>query len=52
MQRFEEIYATHRDAVEAYVRRRIPVDFVEDVVADVFLVCLRRIDDVPASPLP
>jgi RNA polymerase sigma-70 factor (ECF subfamily) len=52
MQLFEEIYARHREAVEAYVRRRISADLVDDVVADVFVVCLRRIDDVPASPLP
>ncbi|MGH3002969.1 MAG: RNA polymerase sigma factor [Gaiellaceae bacterium] len=52
MERFETIYAAHRRAVESYVRRRAPEDAVEDVVADVFLVCLRRIDDVPQSPLP
>src|SRR5277367_461520 len=52
MQHFEEIYATHRKAVEAYVRRRISADVVDDVVADVFVVCLRRIDDVPPSALP
>jgi RNA polymerase sigma-70 factor (ECF subfamily) len=52
MQRFEQIYTSHRDAVDAYVRRRIAPDVVEDVVAEVFLVCLRRIDDVPSPPLP
>jgi RNA polymerase sigma factor (sigma-70 family) len=52
MERFEEIYGTHRGSVEAYVRRRAPIDLVEDVVADVFVVCLRRIGDVPADPLP
>jgi RNA polymerase sigma-70 factor (ECF subfamily) len=52
MERFEEIYGTHRGRVEAYVRRRAPADLVEDVVADVFVVCLRRIDDVPRDPLP
>lgn len=52
MQRFEEIYGTYREAVEAYVRRRVPADLVDDLVADVFLVCLRRIDDVPSPPLP
>ena len=38
MQRFEQIYEEHRDAVRAYVRRRAPEDLVEDVVADVFVV--------------
>lgn len=52
MQRFEQIYAEHRDAVRAYVRRRASEELVDDVVADVFLVCLRRIDDVPSNPLP
>jgi RNA polymerase sigma-70 factor (ECF subfamily) len=52
MERFEEIYETHRGQIEAYVRRRAPADLVEDVVADVFVVCLRRIDDVPTEPLP
>ena len=52
MQRFERIYAEHVGAVRAYVRRRAPESLVEDVVADVFVVCLRRIDDVPRSPLP
>jgi RNA polymerase sigma-70 factor, ECF subfamily len=52
MQRFEQIYVEHRDAVRAYVGRRAPVDLVDDVVADVFLVCLRRIDEVPSEPLP
>jgi RNA polymerase sigma-70 factor (ECF subfamily) len=52
MQRFERIYEEHVDAVRAYVRRRAPEWIVDDVVADVFVVCLRRIDDVPREPLP
>lgn len=52
MERFEEIYGVYRGRVEAYVRRRAPADLVDDVVADVFVVCLRRIDDVPTTPLP
>jgi RNA polymerase sigma-70 factor, ECF subfamily len=52
MERFEQIYEQHHDAVRAYVRRRAPESLVEDVVADVFVVCLRRIDDVPRSALP
>ncbi len=52
MQRFEQIYEAHRDAITAYVRRRAPEDAVEDVVADVFVVALRRIDDVPEPALP
>jgi RNA polymerase sigma-70 factor, ECF subfamily len=52
MQRFERIYEEHREAVRAYVRRRAPEAVVDDVVADVFVVCLRRIEHVPESPLP
>ena len=52
MQRFEQIYAEHRDALRSYVQRRASEELVDDVVADVFLVCLRRIDDVPPDPLP
>src|SRR4051812_42991904 len=52
MERFERIYEEHRGAVRAYVRRRAPESLVDDVVADVFVVCLRRIDDVPRDELP
>jgi RNA polymerase sigma-70 factor, ECF subfamily len=52
MERFEQIYQQHLDAVRAYVRRRAPEAVVDDVVADVFVVALRRIDDVPATALP
>jgi RNA polymerase sigma-70 factor, ECF subfamily len=52
MQRFERIYAEHHQAVRAYVRRRAPEAVVDDVVSDTFVVCLRKIDRVPAEPLP
>jgi DNA-directed RNA polymerase specialized sigma24 family protein len=52
VQRFEQIYAGHAEAVRAYVRRRAPEVLVDDVVADVFVVALRRIDDVPRNALP
>jgi RNA polymerase sigma-70 factor (ECF subfamily) len=52
MQQFDRLYTEHVDAIRAYVRRRAPVDVVDDVVADVFLVCWRRLDDVPAEALP
>src|SRR5581483_5246055 len=51
-QRFEQIYEDHREAVRAYVRRRAPEAFVDDVVSETFVVCLRRIDRVPPQPLP
>jgi RNA polymerase sigma-70 factor, ECF subfamily len=52
MQRFEQIYSEHVAAIRGYVRRRAPEDVVDDVVADVFLVCWRRLDDVPRDALP
>jgi RNA polymerase sigma factor (sigma-70 family) len=52
MQRFEHIYAEHYEAVHAYVRRRAPEAVVDDIVSDTFVVCLRKIDRVPAEPLP
>src|ERR1044071_6550821 len=52
MERFEEIYGQHHAAVTAYVRRRAPESVVEDVVAETFLVCWRKLDRVPGEPLP
>jgi RNA polymerase sigma factor (sigma-70 family) len=51
-EQFREIYRRHRPAVVAYARRRVSADAVEDVVAETFLVCWRRLDDVPEEPLP
>jgi RNA polymerase sigma-70 factor (ECF subfamily) len=52
MERFEQIYEEHRDAVRAYVRRRAPEAIVEDVVSETFLVCWRKLDRVADEPLP
>ena len=38
-----------RAAVTSYVRRRCSPDDVEDVVADTFMTCWRRLDHVPAG---
>src|SRR4051794_32103069 len=51
-QRFEQLYADHREAVRAYVRRRAPDAVVDDLVSETFMVCLRKIDRVPEEPLP
>ena len=50
--RFQEIYERHREDVTLYVRRRVAVDSVEDLVAETFLVCWRKLDQVPREPLP
>jgi RNA polymerase sigma-70 factor, ECF subfamily len=52
MGRFEQIYEEHFEAVHAFVRRRAPESIVDDVVAETFLVCWRRLDHVPDEPLP
>ena len=52
MQRFEQIYAEHHEAVRAYVRRRVHEDAVDDLVSETFLVCLRKVDSVPEEALP
>jgi RNA polymerase sigma-70 factor, ECF subfamily len=51
-ERFQEIYARHRAAVVAYARRRVAADVVDDVVAETFLVCWRKLRSVPEEPLP
>jgi RNA polymerase sigma-70 factor, ECF subfamily len=52
MGRFERIYVEHREAVQAFVRRRAPESMVEDVVSETFLVCWRKLERVPDEPLP
>jgi RNA polymerase sigma-70 factor, ECF subfamily len=51
-ERFQEIYRRHRLAVATYARRRASADAAEDVVAETFLVCWRKLDRVPEEPLP
>lgn len=50
--RFEEVFRENYAAVRGYVLRRAPPDIVQDVVAETFLIAWRRLDDVPADPLP
>jgi RNA polymerase sigma-70 factor (ECF subfamily) len=50
--RFELLYAKHAPAVKAYVMRRADSSMADDVVAEVFVVCWRRFDEVPVDPLP
>ena len=50
--RFEELFREHYGAVRGYALRRVPGDLAQDAVAETFLVAWRRLDDVPADPLP
>ena len=46
-QRFVELAGRVADPVRRYVARRVSAGEVDDVLADVFLVLWRRLDDVP-----
>lgn len=50
--RFEMLFRGHAGAVRTYVCRRCRADEADDVVADVFVIAWRRLDDVPDDPLP
>jgi RNA polymerase sigma-70 factor (ECF subfamily) len=50
--RFELLYGKHAPAVKAYVLRRAAPAVADDLVAEVFVVCWRRFDEIPADPLP
>ena len=47
---FEALYAAHFQEIAAYVRRRVPPQDADDVVAQVFAVAWRRFGSVPAAP--
>lgn len=50
-ERFEELFAAHREAVLGYLRRRTDSGHdAADLLADTFLVAWRRLDDVPLDP--
>lgn len=48
-QRLSELYAEHAARLYSYARRHGDPSTAEDLVADAFLVALRRLDDVPAG---
>jgi RNA polymerase sigma factor (sigma-70 family) len=45
--RFRRLYDGHLDPLRRYCFRRLPVDEVDDAVAEVFVVAWRRMCDVP-----
>ncbi len=48
--RFEALYTANYASIYAYVGRRLPSFEVGDVVAEVFAVAWRRLDQVPPAP--
>ncbi len=48
----EELFAEHGRAVFAYARRRTTAADADEVVSETFVVAWRRLDDIPAEPLP
>jgi RNA polymerase sigma-70 factor (ECF subfamily) len=51
-ERFEAVYARHAPAVKAYALRRGDAASADDVVAEVFVVCWRRFEELPVDALP
>jgi len=50
--RFEALAAEVVEPVRRFLARRTDPDTADDVLADVLLVCWRRLDEVPDQPLP
>jgi RNA polymerase sigma factor (sigma-70 family) len=48
--KFEVVYSAHLREIALYVARRVGPDDVEDVVAKVFMVAWRRLEQLPAPP--
>ena len=51
-ERFEALYARYYGRVLAYAMRRATAATAQDVVADTFVVAWKRLDRLPAEPLP
>jgi RNA polymerase sigma-70 factor (ECF subfamily) len=50
--RFELLYGKYGPVVKAYALRRVHESAADDLVAEVFMVCWRRFDELPLDPLP
>ena len=51
-ERFAGLFVRHHRQVYAYAVSRAGRDVADDIVSDTFLVAWRRLDVVPADPLP
>ena len=47
---FEAFYVARYQEIAGYVRRRVPPDAADDVIAEVFTIAWRRLGDIPAPP--
>ena len=52
VERFTGLYDSHRSRVYAYAVSRAGRQLADEVVSEVFLVAWRRLDELPADPLP
>jgi RNA polymerase sigma-70 factor, ECF subfamily len=50
--RLERLFVDHSRSVRAYVLRRIDPATADDIVSEVFVIAFRRLDEIPAEPLP
>jgi RNA polymerase sigma-70 factor (ECF subfamily) len=50
--RFTAVYEAHYGAIHAYAARRVGPEAADEVAAETFLVAWRRLDALPAEPLP
>jgi RNA polymerase sigma-70 factor (ECF subfamily) len=50
--RFEEVAPSLIEPVRRFLARRTDPTTAEDVLAETLLVCWRRVEDLPAEPLP
>jgi len=51
-ERFSELYTALYGRVRAYAARRVGPDAADEVAAETFTIAWRRLDAIPAEPLP
>jgi RNA polymerase sigma-70 factor, ECF subfamily len=51
-ERFSRVFDAHYALVHAFAERRVGRDLADEVTAETFLVAWRRLEAVPAEPLP
>ena len=52
VERFTTVYEASYGAIHAYAARRVGTQLADEVAAETFLVAWRRLDSLPAEPLP